>query len=66
MNKIDEVKFKEMTGREPENDDLDRCNCPKAGTKGHSACGICKHNLPVFECNDCFHEMTQSVYSRLK
>lgn len=34
-------EFKELTGCEPENDDLDRVNCPKAGEQGHKQCGIC-------------------------
>jgi hypothetical protein len=50
---IDANRFREMTGREPENDDLDRCNCQKAGTVGHLCCGVCEHNLPVFECPEC-------------
>jgi hypothetical protein len=51
---ITEQQFKDMVGREPENDDLDRCNCVRAGEPGHSSCGICKHNKPVFECQECF------------
>lgn len=51
--KIDAKKFREMTGKNPVHDDLDRCNCPKAGSLGHLSCGICEHNLPVFECPRC-------------
>ena len=48
-------EFEKHTGRIPENDDLDRCNCPDAGKIGHWACGICKeHNTPVFMCDICF------------
>jgi len=46
--------FKEYTGREPENDDLERCNCKKAGLLGHQQCGWCKvRNIPVYECYQC-------------
>lgn len=31
--------FERRTGRPPENDDLERVNCPKAGTLGHFGCG---------------------------
>jgi hypothetical protein len=42
-------QFKEATGREPEQDDLDRCNCPLAGKIGHWFCGWdSEANLPVF------------------
>ena len=42
--------FKQYVGREPEEDDLERCNCEKAGqTMGHSMCGWnSKVNLPVY------------------
>jgi hypothetical protein len=46
--------FINNVGREPELDDLERCNCPHAGETGHKACGVCKHNKPYFECHDCF------------
>lgn len=49
MNEITAEKFKEATGREPEDDDLERCNCGKAGQMGHFMCGWnSKLNLPVF------------------
>lgn len=48
---ITEKNFKDATGREPENDDLERVNCGKAGYVGHTGCGWCYlHNLPKFEC----------------
>lgn len=48
---ISAKKFKEATGREPENDDLERVNCEKAGKVGHWGCGWCeKHSGPRFEC----------------
>jgi hypothetical protein len=42
-------QFVQATGREPEMDDLDRCNCPLAGQLGHWFCGWdAEANLPVF------------------
>jgi len=32
-------QFEEAVGRPPENDDLERCNCVKAGTLEHMCCG---------------------------
>jgi len=41
--------FKEATGHEPENDDLERVNCPNAGKFMHMSCGWNREaNLPVF------------------
>jgi hypothetical protein len=41
-------------GQEPEDDDLERANCPKGGTLGHFSCGVCEeHGLPYFICNAC-------------
>ena len=51
---ITEEKFREHVGRPPERDDLERCNCAKAGEPGHFGCGWCEHKLPVFECTECF------------
>lgn len=31
--------FISRVGRPPADDDLERCNCPKAGEIGHSSCG---------------------------
>jgi hypothetical protein len=31
--------FEKYVGRFPEGDDLERCNCPKAGTPLHYMCG---------------------------
>jgi len=48
---IDEKMFFAATGRMPENDDLERCNCPDAGKIGHYSCGWCDNcQKPVFEC----------------
>jgi hypothetical protein len=41
--------FKQYVGREPEDDDLERCNCEKAGQPTHTMCGWnSKANLPVY------------------
>ena len=41
--------FKAATGREPEIDDLERCNCSHAGEEGHYFCGWDKsNNCPQF------------------
>lgn len=46
---ITREKFKEATGLEPEQDDLDRCNCTQAGELGHFFCGWNEEkNLPRF------------------
>jgi len=48
--KITRRKFITATGREPEQDDLERCNCPNAGAIGHFCCGWdYKYDLPIFE-----------------
>ena len=42
-------QYKEAVGVDPINDDLERCNCKKAGEMGHWFCGWDKiTNLPVF------------------
>lgn len=42
--------FKNATGRDPENDDLERVNCSRRGP-GHFSCGWCNQcNSPMFEC----------------
>ena len=41
--------FKEATGRDPEQDDLERCNCRSAGELGHFFCGWDhEKNVPQF------------------
>ncbi len=48
-DKITAEQFKEATGHEPVNDDLERCNCPRAGLIGHLCCGWdYEENLPRF------------------
>ncbi len=39
MQTITAEMFKEATGHDPINDDLERANCPKAGESGHFCCG---------------------------
>ena len=42
-------KFIAATGREPQDDDLERCNCPHAGETTHTQCGWGHdQNLPKF------------------
>jgi len=49
MRKITRKQFIAATGYEPENDDLERCNCPLAGQWMHSSCGWDHElNLPRF------------------
>lgn len=53
MDEITAEMFKEFTGREPMDDDLERCNCKKVGQPGHMSCGWNKAlNLPRFEVGD--------------
>lgn len=48
---ITEEYFKEKTGYDPIQDDLERANCTLAGTLGHYSCGWCEeHDLPHFQC----------------
>ncbi len=48
-----------LVGRDPEGDDLERANCEKPGTRGHSQCGICPdHHKPRFECGCVFRLAT--------
>jgi hypothetical protein len=36
---VTRADFIKATGREPQQDDLERCNCMEAGTWGHLCCG---------------------------
>jgi hypothetical protein len=48
---VDKKEFKKMTGNDPVEDDLGRCNCKDVGRLGHLQCGICEeHNKPRFVC----------------
>jgi hypothetical protein len=50
-------QFEQITGRPPEQDDLERVNCPQAGSIGHEHCGTCPVcNLPRFMCGGLSHE----------
>ncbi len=45
--------YEYLTGCKPENDDLERVHCLKAGQPGHHSCGWnFKANLPMFMDND--------------
>lgn len=47
--RITSKMFKEATGRNPVEDDLERCNCDRAGTIGHTTCGWnYRVNQPMF------------------
>lgn len=44
-------KFRAATGREPAQDNLERCNCKSAGEIGHWSCGWCEAcDKPRFVC----------------
>ena len=44
-------KFEKATGRLPEDDDLERAFCERAGDIGHMQCGWClNHDKPRLEC----------------
>ena len=52
MTEITAELFRQYTGREPQDDDLERCNCTKRGA-GHTWCGWnISHNAPRFEVGD--------------
>ena len=53
MKEITAELFRQYTGREPEDDDLERCNCTKQGQQGHIFCGWnTSFNAPRFEVGD--------------
>lgn len=44
-------EFEARTGQPPEQDDLERVNCPHAGSMGHWQCGWCDDcELPQYQC----------------
>ena len=44
-------RFERATGRPPKDDDLERCNCDRAGEYMHRSCGWCVEcEGPVFQC----------------
>jgi hypothetical protein len=49
-----EAEFIAAVGSPPEQDDLERANCPLAGRMNHHGCGVCEHGKPVFACPPCF------------
>lgn len=50
---VDAALFEKLTGRLPEDDDLERVNCLRAGEDGHRQCGSCPTcGLPRFLCDD--------------
>ena len=52
MKKITAKYFKEKMNREPEHDDLERCNCKEIGLPGHYSCGWCTYcDWPRYVCN---------------
>lgn len=49
MKIVTEELFEQLVGCKPIEDDLERCNCEKAGSVGHQSCGWnAETNLPVF------------------
>lgn len=56
-SKITAERFLEATGKPPRDDDLERCNCERAGQVGHSGCGWCDDcNQPFFLGCPHFHQ----------
>lgn len=44
-------QFREITGQQPDHDDLERVNCERAGTILHETCGWCPtHDQPAWWC----------------
>lgn len=55
-------KFKDATGREPQDDDLERCNCPKVAVSGHMYCGWNNFkNQPSFYGHDGCHDVVNWI-----
>jgi hypothetical protein len=51
MQPITAAEYLQRFGVAPEQDDLDRVNCDRAGAVGHSTCGVCPmHKHPRFMC----------------
>lgn len=49
--RVPKIAFYQATGREPQQDDMERSNCDRPGFPGHAFCGWCQeHNKPRFEC----------------
>lgn len=61
---ITEKEFKERFGFEPQQDDLHRVNCDKAGEVGHLMCGVCSNcGQPRFICGCQFQEPQDDLYA---
>ena len=51
MEIMNTQEFELLTGRKPEQDDLERTNCKEAGFIGHHYCGLCAEcGQPSFMC----------------
>lgn len=56
-------EFIAAMGFEPENDDLERANCPKRGLM-HYGCGVCDHGKPTWACHSCLAARINSRHER--
>ena len=55
-------QYKERTGHEPVDDDLERLNCERAGELGHFHCGFCQlHMKPRHVCG-CWRDSRGNQY----
>lgn len=62
--KITAEHFQEATGHAPQQDDLERSNCPDAGKIGHDFCGWSKRqNKPMFMV--CYREILEERAAEL-
>jgi hypothetical protein len=50
-------EFTRVVGSAPQQDDLERANCPIAGEMGHWGCGWCEHDKPRWMCVPCAHAL---------
>ncbi len=63
---ITREKFIAATGREPVDDDLERCNCEHAGALLHSCCGWNELlDLPQFDVGPRFIKRAVEAHDRL-
>lgn len=67
LQSITALQFKDCTGSEPIQDDLERCNCSVPGTLGHIFCGWnYVKNVPMFvDHNESTANVTLEVLERL-
>lgn len=55
-------QFEKAVGQKPQQDDLERGNCPRAGSVFHTACGWCaKCDKPRFICGHLDRSKIQST-----